>query len=233
VQSTFAIDLSVDWTNGTVTATTNLMPSNFNFTRQPALWYDSFSGNASLWGGWAYTGSTGYWSFRHDTTNKDVVTWAKGPLPEVKGSTILPPIFATIVQSPTKLYYYGGKADFTEPNGNLNQFRGLVTYDFSSHSWINSSQPSAWESSGISGRSLLGEGYYVPTFGASGVLLFLGGFQNEDGPDLAVVDMESVVIYDIGSGNWYQQKVSGDSPGGRAAFCLTGASADDNCSFKV
>jgi hypothetical protein len=145
----------------------------------------------------------------------------------------MPPNFATIVQSPTKLYYYGGRADFTGPNGNLNQFQGLVTYDFSSRSWINSSQPSAWESSGISGHSLLGEGYYVPTFGASGVLLFLGGFQNEDGPDVAVVDMESVVIYDIGSDSWYQQKVSGDSPGGRAAFCLTGASAADKSSFEV
>lgn len=70
---------------------------------------------------------------------------------------------------------------------------------------------------------------YIPNFGAAGVLVSLGGYNYETS---TLYSMSSVEVYDIANKAWYQQDTTGDVPGSRIEFCLTGA-ASTNRTFDV
>jgi hypothetical protein len=77
----------------------------------------------------------------------------------------------------------------------------------------------------------------VPIYGKDGIIVFLGG----DIPTTqayvggaALAEFSDITIYDISTGNYYQQTATGLAiPLGRIQFCATGAAAADNSSFEM
>lgn len=70
---------------------------------------------------------------------------------------------------------------------------------------------------------------YVPGWGASGVLIGLGGGTAEDFVD----DMSTLDVYDIANSVWYHQQTTGSPPGVRVNPCAVIASAPDASSFQI
>lgn len=70
---------------------------------------------------------------------------------------------------------------------------------------------------------------FVPGWGASGVLVGLGGGTAEDFVD----DMSTLDVYDIANSVWYHQQTTGSPPGVRVNPCAVTASAPDASSFQI
>lgn len=70
---------------------------------------------------------------------------------------------------------------------------------------------------------------FVPGWGASGVLIGLGGGTASEFTD----DMSTLDIYDIASSQWYHQQTTGTAPGVRVNACGVVASAPDASSFQI
>ncbi|POS71994.1 kelch domain-containing protein [Diaporthe helianthi] len=70
---------------------------------------------------------------------------------------------------------------------------------------------------------------FVPGWGASGVLIGLGGGTAEDFAD----DMSTLDVYDIANSVWYHQQTTGHPPGVRVNPCAVIAAAPDASSFQV
>ncbi|KGO68398.1 Galactose oxidase/kelch, beta-propeller [Penicillium italicum] len=120
----------------------------------------------------------------------------------------------------------------------------LITLDMSSLSngkWTNSTLPSY-----IPARSNA-ELVWVPV-SESGVLVAIGGvvepiqfFRNEKANSTRTAEskaisptfMETVSIFDVGSGSWYRQNTTGDIPPQLTEFCSVLASAADGSSHNI
>ncbi|KAG8168372.1 hypothetical protein KVR01_001121 [Diaporthe batatas] len=70
---------------------------------------------------------------------------------------------------------------------------------------------------------------FVPGWGASGVLIGLGGGTAEDFVD----DMSMLDVYDIANSIWYHQQTTGTPPGVRVNPCAVVATAPDASSFQI
>ncbi|KAK7723201.1 hypothetical protein SLS63_008975 [Diaporthe eres] len=70
---------------------------------------------------------------------------------------------------------------------------------------------------------------FVPGWGASGVLIGLGGGTAEDFVD----DMSTLDVYDIANSVWYHQQTTGSPPGVRVNPCAVIATAPDASSFQI
>jgi hypothetical protein len=79
---------------------------------------------------------------------------------------------------------------------------------------------------------VLGEAQYIPIFGEEGVIIYLGGDKPTSRDYViasSVVDMSTITVYDIKSGNYYDQTTVGSTiPTPRSGFCsvaVTGSNA--------
>ena len=117
---------------------------------------------------------------------------------------------------------------------------GLVEYSFSETQWTNLSSTSHGGTSfgGGAGFAVLGEGLYVPIFGAQGILIFLGG----DAPSvqtqwategLSLAPMNQIVVYDIDSRTFHVQTAGGTIPKSRTSFCAVGAGSSENSTWET
>jgi Kelch motif len=104
---------------------------------------------------------------------------------------------------------------------------GIVSYNTVDGTWKNES------STGYSafGTAVLAQLQYVPTFGAGGLLLVMGGSTpnavkwTDRGSNY--VSFEKVNIYDLASKSWHAQTASGAIPNARSRFCSVGARGDN------
>ncbi|KAK4127899.1 hypothetical protein N657DRAFT_566669, partial [Parathielavia appendiculata] len=63
---------------------------------------------------------------------------------------------------------------------------------------------------------------YVPNWGDRGILIAVGGSQNQ-ALDNRNSSFETVHVYDVEAQRWYHQKTTGDIPQYRTDFCIAGA----------
>lgn len=111
-------------------------------------------------------------------------------------------------------------------------FGGMVTYNMSTGSWSNITSAKFTQT----GSFLDGRLEYLPGYGATGLLVPLGGLTSAAG-DVTVGfttidDFKILSLYDIASGTWHTQTTSGESPPGRCSFCSVGVQGD-NGTFEV
>jgi hypothetical protein len=109
---------------------------------------------------------------------------------------------------------------------------GMVTYNMSTGLWSNITSAQFTQT----GSFLDGRLEYIPGYGATGLLVPLGGLTSAAG-DVTVGfttidDFKIISLYDIDSGIWHTQTTSGESPPGRCSFCSVSVQGD-NGTFEV
>ncbi|PMD34733.1 hypothetical protein L207DRAFT_516883 [Hyaloscypha variabilis F] len=244
---TLSIDLSTSWTTSDVVPIVTLHENGDNMlVRDASMFYDPISNMVYWYGGYPYL--TGFqpsvWGF---TLNGGQVSWEKiydiGISHATSGSTFPGFTFTTgslWTSTPTAYYSLGGYiiggADPAITGLGMTSVSGMVEYNFQEGLWTNTSDTGA---TGYreQGFSIHGEAIYVPIYGKDGIIVFLGG----DIPTTqayvggaALAEFSDITIYDISTGNYYQQTATGLAiPLGRIQFCATGAAAADNSSFEI
>ncbi|KAL8376862.1 hypothetical protein RB595_007814 [Gaeumannomyces hyphopodioides] len=106
---------------------------------------------------------------------------------------------------------------------------GLVTYEIATKKWSNATvPPDVFPSAGVMGGSAV----CVPHLGERGLVLFLGGYADRPGSDLAAaakggvvgssLSLGRLVFYDPVKKQWLSQAATGDVPPERRHFCAVG-----------
>jgi hypothetical protein len=126
--------------------------------------------------------------------------------------------------------------DITAPLGRgAVNLPGLVTYDFSTKKVSNNTiSGTSIDGTDTGGTNEMGGLVYSPNFGSGGILISIGGDQFgkvKPGVD-DLISMDTIQIYDIASGTWYEQNVTGDVPEKRKEFCMAGV-ASSNKTFDI
>ena len=191
-------------------------------------------------GGWAYVADASLflWSFTPD--GKGGAEWSLDQ--SSSAAQQLPATFGgAFTTSAAGFHSLGGAVPgaINTTSDPLDNFgfaasEGLITYDFASSGWKNTSSFGGSQA----GYSVQSQAVSMPNFGGAGLLAFLGGdlppnqtYLYEAGA--ALVDMSNITIFDIDSGTWYHQIATGDVPPPRSEFCAVGSAPTDNSSFEV
>ncbi|KIW29257.1 uncharacterized protein PV07_05082 [Cladophialophora immunda] len=233
--NTLVVDLTQSWTNQTVTAVTSATdPDGLIYVRQPMLFYDKTRNKISRYGGWPYEEAdfpSLLWSFTAGTSD---VTWKNETAPSTDGlSTSSPGPFASANAFTNSTYYnFGGNVVSSLPD--MTVLSGLVTRDFVAQSWTNSTAIIPNQSRYRTQARMV----YTPNFGSQGFLVMVGG---EAPPTEAsvyetgahMVDMSTITLYDIETGNWFTQTATGDIPPPRSEFCAVGAASRGGKRFEL
>ena len=234
---TFSIDLSQSWTIGTMNARNISKPLAMAPVRRPPLWYDPSSDLVMEIGGWAYAvdASLFLWSFTPD--GKGGADWALDES-SAAAQQISATFGAAFIATANSFHSLGGAIPGVlnttyDPYGFMAS-EGLISYDFASSVWKNTSSLSASQA----GYSVQGQAMAMQDFGKRGVLAFLGGDSPPNQTYLyeagaALMDMSNITIYDVDSDTWYHQIATGDIPPPRSEFCAVGSAPTDNSSYEV
>jgi hypothetical protein len=246
---TYSIDLSVGWNNQTVSLN-RIDKTGVPLLNAANLWKDPSNTSFYAYNGeltsssydvgppenelWQFTpsGNSGTW------TNVGVSAQASSNFTKLLRVTNAASTYGNGVA-----YALGGyqnwRTSFKAPfyqNGGITHIdmpvSGLVSFDMGTGSWSNITSASFTES----GSFARGQLQYVPGYGASGLLIPLGGststaLDNNDGHTI-LNDFATISMYHIASGTWHTQATSGDVPSGRQSFCSVGVQGD-NGTFEV
>ncbi|KAG7409053.1 Kelch repeat-containing protein [Fusarium oxysporum f. sp. rapae] len=234
VSLTLSIPLEESWTNDTVV----FMESEKGpapYLKQPALWIDEERSVIYSWGGQG--------SYKNTSAAGDHHLYAF-EADDVKGSwsthdpeddTLFSSLYRTVRGAYTTChgagYYLGGYGEsrtderFTDGSYVERPLDGLLTYNFTTEKWTNDSTK-ALDYATWSGRATC-----IPSIGASGLLVFMGGakvkmpaFRNASEP----VSFTNITSFDPSSKAWYYQRTSGVSPDPRIDFCSMGVQGQNN-----
>jgi hypothetical protein len=207
------------------------------------MFYDGTSDMVYWYGGYPYFSGfqPAVWGF---TPENGAVSWQNiydiGIGRAATGSTF--PSFTYAVGSlwvttPTSYYSLGGyiigATDLALGTLTWTPVNGLVEYNFQEGSWTNTNDSGYREQ----GFSIHGGAVYVPIYGKEGILVFLGGDTPTSqvyNPGSSLAPLSDITIYDISSGNYYQQTATGSPLSmNRFQLCAVGAAAADNSSFEM
>lgn len=79
-----------------------------------------------------------------------------------------------------------------------------------------------------------GSATFVPTFGAKGIIVMLGGLERAHEPGSGYIDWGTIHVYDVAEKKWHRQKASGKAPERRSHHCAVGvADTGDNGSYEM
>ncbi|KAL2021478.1 hypothetical protein VTK56DRAFT_7111 [Thermocarpiscus australiensis] len=226
LNSLLSIDLTEDWTNSSVALHSSPKPAEApNVThggiwvdRKTGVFYTGFAGTHPDFGD-AATSPQGLWAFTPDGSGAG--SWANLNQSADSYFTSQPRPFRGQVASGRGFGFYLGGWVQTGV-GVQRPLGSFVAYDFVT-SKVNSSNilsPSTRAWSEYGGMT------YVPNFGDRGVLILVGGY-NQDSTGRADVNgpasFGTVHVYDLASQRWFDQKTTGDIPMPRKEFCIAGA----------
>ena len=114
-------------------------------------------------------------------------------------------------------------------NGPGGAVQGMVQYNMGSQSWTNASTTAI----STNGTAVDGQLIFTNVFGENGVLIALDGSDGTTGEVATLNDFSSIKIYDIKSGNWYDQATSGTPPEARITFCAVTAHTDSSMEIFI
>jgi hypothetical protein len=237
---TFSIDLSQSWTIETISARNINKPQAMTAARRPPLWYNPQSNLVMERGGWAYVADASLflWSFTPD--GEGGAAWSLDQS-SAAAQQLSPTFGSAFTASATNFYGLSGavpgvlntSSDPLNPYG-FAASEGLVTYDFASSGWENTSSLGGSQA----GYFVQSQALFMPNFGKAGLLAILGGdsplnqsYEYEEGASL--VDMSNITIYDVDSDTWYYQIATGSVPPPRSEFCVAGLAPTDNSSYEM
>ncbi|KAL1634846.1 hypothetical protein SLS58_010529 [Diplodia intermedia] len=226
--TTLSIDMRTSWTNDSVKMTEIDRGDTPIFTF-PNLWPSESSSSFYLWAGMRAPDNAvpnlGLWKFTADGSSSG--SWAKvGQSDLAAFNNLTRPVggYSAVLGDDTAFYAGGFHSSQTDPavdTGSEIPVPGLVSYNFTSGEWTNSS------ATGFTtyGTQMWGKAAAVP-FGDPGLLVFLGGesgSRTELSNAAGQLDLDTIAVYDPANDTWYSQVATGDVPGTRDGFCLVGA----------
>ncbi|KAI0390372.1 hypothetical protein F5Y17DRAFT_444906 [Xylariaceae sp. FL0594] len=223
--NTWSIDLTDNWTNETVKIRS--IPKAAPSLAKQVHWVDSSTGSLYTWGGFAAQDpppSHDLWRFTADgsgggawslVTQRDYVTFSK--LKNIFG--------AAFTQTNDAGFALGGAVTHLSDHTVSDDIPGyatpgLVSYDFRTGSWDNSSSAAY----GGYGTSLNARAEYVP-FGPNGLIVFLGGAETPvDATNETIVEVNwnTVTLVDPVTMKWYKQSTTGQKPPTIESHCSVG-----------
>jgi hypothetical protein len=123
-------------------------------------------------------------------------------------------------------YWFGGHLiGKTYPSRDWYPVSGLIEYNMTSNVWANIS------SAGYGKVPHHGLSHFVPSFGSSGLTLFMGGRDSNEtalGYYDSLNDFANITLYDPETGKWHHQLASGTVPEGRDRACVVGVQGENN-----
>ncbi|KAI1495891.1 hypothetical protein F5X99DRAFT_425530 [Biscogniauxia marginata] len=219
------------WTNDTVELRT--IPKKAPLLNKQIYWTDLSTNSLYTWGGTSRAGLPPIdevWRFSAD--GKGGGEWSQVSQQDyVDFSKLARPAGSAFTQSQDIGYALGGEATSTTDSTIQKKtpgyaLPGLVSYDFRTGQWANSSSASY----GGYGTSLNARAEYVP-YGSNGLLLFLGGAETPvDATNETIVQLNwnTVTLYDPTTQKWYQQGTTGMRPPTVEGACSVGIRGPNN-----
>ena len=236
---TYSIDLSISWTNQTVTF--NQIPKAAPVLNYVALWADSTNSSFYAWAGevsralppdqrppvpqnsvWKFTpsgGGSGSWSEQSMSSNSifPSLTRSAGAIgAHGNGTGYLLGGYETAWTTPEKPDLQGY---IPTP--------GIVSYDIEAGTWKNESAVgySAY------GTAMYGQMQFVPQGGEGGLLIVVGGGTSDavEWTDRGAnyISFAETNIFHPATSTWHKQTASGTIPNARARFCSVAAQGDN------
>ena len=120
------------------------------------------------------------------------------------------------------IYRFGGHiGPATSPSASVEFYNtGLLRFNFKTLTLTNSSELG----SPLLGGALLN----VPIYGPNGILIVLGGLDNDQR-----VGFNNISVFDKNEQKWYSQVAEGDIPQPRSLFCAVGVQGKAHATFEM
>ncbi|KAI0882775.1 uncharacterized protein GGS22DRAFT_168696 [Annulohypoxylon maeteangense] len=233
--ATFSLNLTESWTNETVSFRS--ISKTAPLLDQQIYWTDPTNGAGALytWGGMAVGSDpppeNQLWLLNTDSTGGG--TWSEVTQVNFRDfAKLSQPVGAAFTQTSNAGFALGGQVTSRTDSGVQKEdpgyaLTGLVSYNFRTGLWSNSSTVSNY---GGYGTNLNGLAEFVP-FGPNGLLLFLGGAETPvDATNFSIsqVDWNHITLYDPVTGMWYRQETSGSRPPTVERACSVGVKGPNN-----
>lgn len=217
------IDITSDFSPDSVAVSSIDKPDGVPNLVQGGLWVDDEAGTL-------YTGFAGFGPALRDETEQPQGLWSFQPGSDGSDGTW------TILNDAADSFFTTGKRPFGAPVasgngtalllGGLYVFgtwhvpvSGLLSYNFSSQTVTYTTD----------GFLQVGSMQYVPNFGSAGILVSAGGnhgYQKSSGEWASNWQaFDTVQVFDIASGTWYDHITTGNVPPFRMQYCMTGAAS--------
>ena len=245
INGTLSIDISKGWTDPRIVeyqAFPKPQSARYNFG---TLWYDGKRNEVFSFGGEeSHLDDSGkenrgerladLSTFKLRPTNDGYGTWAKNAsdktVPFIRPG-ITRPFGGASSQSNTTAFYLGGYcSNFTSDKTRyLTDFLptpGLITYEFETGLWANTTLDPTLPLGIPNGTIEWGGMEYLPYFGPNGMLVIWGGDTSDKTtykPGAQPRPMNVVALHDPVSKKWYTQQVDGPTPTSRIRFCSVSA----------
>jgi len=244
MNSTISIDLKSSWTTTNAVRRTIAKPEDAPITNWPVLWTDASAGVFYSWGGaYAYglniRNNTPQWKFTADGSGSG--TWSS----EVNTNDVRytqlhkTELGAVVTINDTMGLNIGGIAHgWTEVDGGpRHAIPGMVAFDMDNKLWQNGT--STFSPFGT-GSIASARAEYMPSFGPSGLVVLLGGYQPSTlgSPDaeyaLSFFDFRNLTLFDPETKKTYWQTTTGDFPDHpRTEFCTAIVSDSSSGGYEI
>ncbi|KAI1459324.1 hypothetical protein F4805DRAFT_77319 [Annulohypoxylon moriforme] len=233
--STFSLNLTESWTNETVSF--HSISKTAPLLDQQIHWSDPNNGAGALytWGGMAVGSDpppeNQLWLLNTDGNGGG--TWSEVTQGDFRDfAKLSQPVGAASTQANHVGYALGGQVTSRTDAGIQKEspgyaLTGLVSYNFQSGLWANSSTVSNY---GGYGTNLNGLAQFIP-FGPNGLLLFFGGAEtpvDATNGSISQVNWNTITLYDPVTGKWYRQGLTGERPPTIERACSVGVQGPNN-----
>ena len=146
------------------------------------------------------------WAFQ--TNNEGNVSWS----PFIK---LDDPVWQSLVRPYRPLQAYGRDKAFaaggTDPNAIV---EGMISFNMDSHELVNTTSANTTFSAGLSRGAM----QYITSYGEEGIYILLGGTNGALGVGPGI-GFGTVLIFDPGTGSWFNQSTTGKPPEARDDCC--------------
>jgi len=244
MNSTISIDLKSSWATTNAVRRTIAKPEDAPITNWPVLWTDASAGVFYSWGGaYAYglniRNNTPQWKFTADGSGSG--TWSS----EVNTNDVRytqlhkTELGAVVTINDTMGLNIGGIAHgWTEVDGGpRHAIPGMVAFDMDNKLWQNGT--STFSPFGT-GSIASARAEYMSSFGPSGLVVLLGGYQPSTlgSPDaeyaLSFFDFRNLTLFDPETKKTYWQTTTGDFPDHpRTEFCTAIVSDSSSGGYEI
>lgn len=232
VNQTLSIDLSVSWKASTVVINAFDKPADFLTAKSEALWRNANSSTVLAFGGQTYgVSSDSTWALSPDGQGSG--SWLGVSFDDPNWQSIIRPEYGLVAASSTTGYSLGGIVSNFRTSS-VYAIPGMVTYDFASGKWNNLTVSGAYSATGM---GAYGVAQFVPSFGAAGLIIMMGGIipsnASDTNPRESLRLMSNITIFDAASQKWYSQTATGDVPPARNGACIVGAQGLNSSTYEM
>jgi hypothetical protein len=227
------LDLSRSWSPASVSFGIIPKPSGVPILNGPTLWYHAaqnellqgFAGSASSWPNTSFAYDLSLWSLKLDHAGGGAWSEVLDARHNAFGS-VTRPFFGLSAHGNDSAYVLGGYSTGQTTPALAGHGRvllpGLVSYNMTTREFRNAT---ATEYYGT-GTAQRGQMVHVPTYGAKGLYVMLGGDNwraNGYTPGRHLVSFANITMFDPAERSWYWQTARGEVPKSRIEFCAAGA----------